>query len=432
MSYTLDNARGNNPNDNDLDAVFDAMAKEYPQPDIPLQPITPRHDNATSPINQDSGTPQNAQDNAEATSEQPYQASNETPPDATCVADAASNESGTPSTRNDELDLSWVDHPGSDPTIGLFTVKAANQWIDEASNRPMPCKLFGQLWYEHEICILFSSSNLGKSILAVQIADAISRGDNALGLVNEAQAQKVLYFDFELSDKQFEGRYMNETNGKHYEFSNNLIRIEINPDVVDYPDGCDFEEYIKISMQQVVEETDARVIILDNITYLSRETEKAKDALPLMQWLKAFGKKFGLSILVLAHTPKRNTSNPITKNDCFGSSMLQNFCDGMFAIGESSRGTELRYIKELKQRNVPFAYDADNVIVCEIAKPDNYLMFRFNGYGCESEHLRQITADDREALIERAKELSAQGKSQRDIAKELGVSPGTVNNYLKK
>ena len=64
MSDTLDNARGNNPNDNDLDAVFDAMAKEYPQPDIPLQPITPRHD-AALPTNEDSGTPQNAQDNAE-------------------------------------------------------------------------------------------------------------------------------------------------------------------------------------------------------------------------------------------------------------------------------------------------------------------------------------------------------------------------------
>ena len=112
MSDTLDNARGNNPNDNDLDAVFDAMAKEYPQPDIPLQPITPRHD-AALPTNEDSGTPQNAQDNAEATSEQPHQASDETPPDATCVADAASNESSAPPSRNDELDLSWVDHPGT-------------------------------------------------------------------------------------------------------------------------------------------------------------------------------------------------------------------------------------------------------------------------------------------------------------------------------
>jgi len=428
---TLENIASPSSND-EFGDVLEQMRGEMEQPEYPLQPITPRHDNAASPTNEDNGTPQNAQDNAEATSEQPYQASDETPPEATCVADAASNESGTPPTRNDELDLSWVDHPESDPNIGLFTIKPANQWIDEASNRPKRCKLFGQLWHETEICILFSSSNLGKSILAVQIADAISRGVDTLGLENEAQPQVVMYFDFELSDKQFEVRYMNETNGKHYQFSNNLMRIEINPDVVDYPDGCDFEEYIKISMQQVVEETDARVIILDNITYLSRETEKAKDALPLMKWLKAFGKKYGLSILVLAHTPKRNTSNPITMNDCFGSSMILNFCDAMFAIGESSRGKGLRYIKELKQRNVPFAYDADNVIVCEIAKPDDFLMFRFIGYGCESEHLRQITADDREALIERAKELSAQGKSQREIAKELGVSPGTINNYLKK
>lgn len=411
---TLDNdARGNNPNDNDLDAVFEAMANELPQPEYPLQPL---------------GVPEARQGDAEATNDQPHQASDEMQPEATCEADAAS-PTATPS--GDAIDLSWVDHPESDPNIGLFTVKAANQWIDEASSRPMPCKLFGQLWYEHEICILFSSSNLGKSILAVQIADAISRGADTLGLMNEAQAQRVLYFDFELSDKQFEGRYMSD-NGKHYQFSNNLMRIEINPDADDYPDGCDFEDYIKISMQQVVEQTDARVIILDNITYLSRETEKAKDALPLMKWLKAFGKKFGVSILVLAHTPKRNTSNPITKNDCFGSSMLQNFCDAMFAIGESSRGTELRYIKELKQRNVSFAYDADNVIVCEIVKPDNFVMFRFVGYGCESEHLRQINAEDRSDMIERAKELSAQGKSQRAIASELGVSPGTVNNYLKK
>lgn len=102
----------NNPNN--LDAVFDAMAKEYPQPDCPLQPITPRHD-AASPTNEDSGTPQNAQDNAEATSEQPYQASGETPPGATCVADAASNESIAQPSNDDGLDLSWVDHPGTPP-----------------------------------------------------------------------------------------------------------------------------------------------------------------------------------------------------------------------------------------------------------------------------------------------------------------------------
>lgn len=328
-------------------------------------------------------------------------------------------------------DFSITDNPEENPNVGLFTVKAANQVIDEAKNRPTPSKLFGQLWFEHEVCILFADTNLGKSILAIQIADGISKGCNVMGLEMGAKPQLVLYCDFELSDKQFEVRYVGD-NGDHYMFSPNLMRVEINPDVVDYPDGCDFEDYVKLSLEQIVLQYGAKVVIIDNLTYLSRETEKAKDALPLMKWLKAFGRKYDLSILVLAHTPKRNLSNPITRNDLQGSKMLINFCDGCFAIGESTKDKSIRYIKEIKQRNVSFAYDGDNVIVCEICKPDNFLQFRFLSYGYESEHLRQIGDTDRDALIERAKELNRQGKSQRDIAKELRISVGSVNAYLKK
>ena len=413
---TLDANKVNDPNN--LDEVFAAMREEMLSgEEYPLQPLT---------------VPEPPQSDPEATNDQRHHKRKETPPQSTCEADAAATASNTPPTTGMKIDFSKTDNPEPDPNVGLFTIKAANQWIDEASSRPMPCKLFGQLWFEHEICILFSDSNLGKSILAVQIADAVSRGNGALsGMAMEAEPQMVLYFDFELSDKQFEVRYIGD-DGTHYEFSPNLKRVEINPDVVDYPDGCDFEEYIKISLQQAVEELGAKVIILDNITYLSRETEKAKDALPLMKWLKSFGRKYDLSILVLAHTPKRNMANPITKNDLQGSKMLYNFCDGCFAIGESTKDTQIRYIKELKQRNVSYAFDADNVIVCEIAKPDNFLMFRFVEYGCESEHLRQLTENDRDNMVERVKELSAKGKSQREIAKELGISVGSVNNYLKK
>lgn len=327
-------------------------------------------------------------------------------------------------------DFSLTDDPKESPNVGLFTVKSANQVIDEAKQRPTPKMLFGQLWFEHEICILFADTNLGKSILAVQIADGISRGCNVMGLQMNATPQMVLYCDFELSDKQFEVRYCGE-NGNHYKFSPNLMRVEINPDVVDYPDDCDFEDYVKQSLEEIVLQYNAKVVIIDNLTYLSRETEKAKDALPLMKWLKSFGRKYNLSILVLAHTPKRNLSMPITRNDLQGSKMLINFCDGCFAIGESTKDKSTRYIKEIKQRNVSFAYDGDNVIVCDIAKPDNCLQFRFIGYGCESEHLRQISDSEREALIEKVKQLSQQGKSQREIANIVGLSPSTVNKYLK-
>ena len=109
--------------------------------------------------------------------------------------------------------------------------------------------------------------------------------------------------------------------------------------------------------------------------------------------------------------------------------MLSNFADSIFAIGVSAKDSKMRYIKELKQRNEAYKYDADNVIVCEIEKPGNFLQFGFRGYGCERDHL---TASPQDVLINRAKALQSQGKTQREIAAQLGVSLGTVNNYLKK
>ncbi len=64
--------------------------------------------------------------------------------------------------------------------------------------------LFGELWCEGEICILFADTNVGKSILATQIADDIGKGKNEEGLKVEVEPQPITYFDFELSDKQLE------------------------------------------------------------------------------------------------------------------------------------------------------------------------------------------------------------------------------------
>ncbi len=324
-------------------------------------------------------------------------------------------------------DFSLIDNPEEDPNVGLFTVKSANQVIMDAKNRPPRRRLFGQLWYEGENCILYSDTNLGKTILAYQIADAISNGSSILGLAMDASAQKVAYCDFELSEMQFLKRYSGDDGSIHH-FSPNLLRVEINPDVVNFPSGCSFEDYLKMSLERLVVDHEVRILVIDNITYLGNETEKASFALPMMKWLKDFGRKNNLSILVLAHTPKRDPSSPITKNDLAGSRMMMNFCDGSFAIGGSTKGSQIRYIKEIKQRNEPFRYDSDNVIVCAVEKLNNFLQFRFVEYGSERDHL---TENAKDALVQRAKELQSQGKTQREIAAQMGVSLGKVNNLLK-
>jgi len=313
---------------------------------------------------------------------------------------------------------------------GLFTVMPANHWIAQAKTRPVPKKLFGEFWYESELCILFADTNLGKSILAVQIGDSISKHKPILGLIFEAEKQPVLYFDFELSDKQFENRYSREFQD-HYNFDENLIRVEINPEAP-IPDRQSFEDYLTESLEMAVIETGAQVLIIDNLTYLKSETERAKDALPLMKQLKALKAKYNLSILALAHTPKRDLTKPITRNDLQGSKMLINFCDSSFAIGESHKDKHLRYLKQIKQRNGEQVYDAENVITCQIEKPTNFLQFEFLGFSREGDHLKQPTDKDKQALKDQVMELHKQGQSYRSIANEVGISHTEVSRIIKK
>ena len=93
-------------------------------------------------------------------------------------------------------------------SVSYTHLKTANNWIKQDSKRPIPKMLFSEFWYEQELCILFADTNVGKTILAVQIADSISRGHPIPGFKLEANAQKVIYCDFELNDKQFQGRYL--------------------------------------------------------------------------------------------------------------------------------------------------------------------------------------------------------------------------------
>ncbi len=113
---------------------------------------------------------------------------------------------------------------------------------------------------------MFADSNVGKSILAVQIADRIARTDN------------VLYLDFELSEKQFQLRYTNE-HGELYTFPDKLYRVSIDCNqLLD----ANFEEAIIGGIEQMAVQTDCKIFIIDNLTYLCCAMEKGDAAGRLM------------------------------------------------------------------------------------------------------------------------------------------------------
>ncbi|RYU96820.1 AAA family ATPase [Emticicia agri] len=317
-----------------------------------------------------------------------------------------------------------------DENTGLLIIKSANSWIELAANQPNPEMLFDEFWFEGELCILFADTNLGKSILAVQIGNSISKGEAIEGFRLEAKKQMMLYFDFELSAKQFQNRYSIDYQNP-YPFDDNFKRIELNPDAI-IPDKMSFEEFLSKELEKSIIETNAKVLIVDNLTYLKIETEKAGGALPLMQHLKALKSKYDLSLLVLAHTPKRDVTKPISNNDLLGSKTLISLTDSSFAIGESQRDKGLRYLKQIKVRYNEFTYDAENVAICQIRKADNFLQFEWLDTGSEREHLKQVEEKDRDKRVMEILELKKQGFSIIQIAQTTGLSESGVRKIIKK
>lgn len=313
----------------------------------------------------------------------------------------------------------------------LLIAKPANGWIEQAKTQLKPRMLFDEFWFEGELCILFADANLGKSILAVQIGNSISKGEPIKGLRLGAEKQMMLYFDFELSYKQFESRYSVDYED-HYHFEDhNFQRVELNPEAV-IPDNQSFEDFLSECLERKIVQLNARILIIDNLTYLKNETEKAGNAQPLMKHLKLLKTKYNLSILALAHTPKRDLTKPIERNDLQGSKSLMNFTDSSFAIGESQRDSSLRYLKQIKVRQNEFIYDSKNVVVCHLNKPANFVQFEVIGFGSEREHLREVGDADNEKLKTEILELKNQGLALRQIATKLGTSHMKVQRVLNK
>src|ERR1044072_1349475 len=150
-------------------------------------------------------------------------------------------------------------------------VRSISECVETGKKLPKLIKLFGQFLHRGEITILCGDTGVGKSILAVQMAKAISEGNVSNKLIGcEGEGEIVCYFDFELGDRQFSLRYP-ET-----EFSDNLKRADLDPD-------CDSCSFTIQEIKKAVKHWNASVIIIDNVTAVSlRNTADPEQALKLM------------------------------------------------------------------------------------------------------------------------------------------------------
>lgn len=301
-------------------------------------------------------------------------------------------------------------------TVGCIELQSANDAIIEAREMPNPIRLYPPFWNEGEIACLFADSNVGKSILAVQIADHIALNFRRV----------VHYYDFELTKKQFQMRYTVEQTSKSYIFSPYLRR----PVVAVEGDIAGNEDSLMNAIEQAAVSDQCSVIIIDNLTCLCNNSESGDTAGRFMARLMELKKRLGLSVLVIAHTPKRDLSQPITQNDLAGSKRLFNFFDSVFAMGKSAHDNT-RYIKQIKTRMGILEHGIDNVLTGQVVQYDDGFLCFEASTTCDERHL--LKAPDPQAAAQRREEamkLHADGFSIRKIAEILGVSKSMIGRYV--
>ena len=299
---------------------------------------------------------------------------------------------------------------------GVLTGRPMNAWIDESIKLPDPRTYCRGMIVEGENSVIFAYSNVGKTAFTMQAVSEIARW------------HKVAYVDFEMSQKQLEMRYVDKESGAIHHFPENFYRMELNAEDIEDEDL----ETAVLNSVEILAQQGFHYIVIDNLSFVCSDGEKAVTACLFMRRLIRLKRKYGLTTIVVAHTPKRRIQEPITQNDLAGSAKLMALFDAGIAIARSAVDNDIRYVKQVKVRTGELIYGQDNVILYDVVKEDGFLKFEFRGYGKEDDHLKGREAQDDTEDILSILRLQKDGKSFRDIAKSLDLSLGKVQRLLKK
>jgi len=339
------------------------------------------------------------------------------------------------------LSLPTAGCPCGDPgTRGLTHSKPrkANECLAEAKRSRPRVRLFDEFWREGELALLFGAAGTGKSVLAMQIADALARGAPLLGFDMPRRWRKVLYVDLRLSDAQFLARYGRSgdtpvpnaacsvtvsnaetasvrTRASSLRFAENLYR--------ERPGGEDDPfEWIRAT----VAANGFRVVVIDDISAIKRTCDGVRETLLLMRNLKRLCRDTGVSILVIsgAEVPSDGWES---EADLKRSRIMCSVADSVFSLGRKRMPEGARRLMQTRTSGAELVWNHKNAPEGNIKKLETGMLgFEFDDRFSEAidDHLRE--------LIMCVDEMRERGESYRKIEEVYGISKSYAHSLHKK
>ncbi|MEQ1764306.1 MAG: AAA family ATPase [Pyrinomonadaceae bacterium] len=310
-------------------------------------------------------------------------------------------------------------------TEAYFDSRPANEWMSEARIGRTDT-LFGELWMTGELCVMFGEPGIGKSLLAVQIADSITKGKPIAPFGLSAKSKKVLYVDLEKTAEQFKRRYSARGDGentrrKRYKFSKHFHRAV----------PAEGSEVPLSQLERMVEKGGTKIVIIDNLQHLVTGGQP-RQAGRVMRELRRLRNAYGLSILVVTQTSRSTSRRGIAAADMVWSQTVTALADNIFAVGKGGSPSG-RYIKHIKTKLAPMIFGATTVPRFEIDDSRaNFPSFIHSGFGAEIEmHQDEDDRWELDTISEIRRLHEVKEYSVREIAATLEIPKSTVHRYLQ-
>ena len=258
--------------------------------------------------------------------------------------------------------------------------------------------LFDAFWQPAELAFLFGAPGVGKSLLAVQVAEALARGNRILGEgPSEIPPQRVLYVDLVMGGRHFAARY------EPYEFASGFYRdAPVNHDLFDW-------------LLHMITVFEFKIIVIDDLTMIDERSDGVRASLQLMHELRLLAGAYSTSILVLGDSyPLVFDRSP--ERALRRSQVLCSVADSTFALlapPDAEKGR--RNLVQTRSRSDELIWTAANPLPCFLERlPNGLTGFRFDPPAIDKELQEKIAAIKQ--MHDRA------GKTFRTIAAELNIS----------
>ncbi|MBK9154195.1 MAG: AAA family ATPase [Chloracidobacterium sp.] len=291
-------------------------------------------------------------------------------------------------------------------------------------DRYPPKAMFDAFWRAGELALMFGPAGVGKSLLAVQVADALARGCPIAGFDMSRSRCKVLYVDLINSDRQFAERYSYRVPVPGLgsvltacKFAENLYRSRP-------PTGVDLCEWLAGQ----IAEHGFNAVVVDDLTALKKTHDGVRETLAAVRGLKKLCEELRISVLAIAGGGEPPAGKTVSESDLKRSSVLCSVADSVFAIGRGRPGDHGgRHIIQTRSRNAPLKWTTHNAPSARIARSEKGWL----GFAFDERFAEPIDRRTRDAIC-RVRAMRAAGRTWRAIAAELKIPKTRAIRLLRK